>query len=62
MVNIDYVKCNGEESCPAKGICAEVCAVGAITMKDNFPVLDLEKCPDCGLCIMNCPNEAIYYF
>ena len=59
MVKIDYVKCNGVQSCPAHGICVDVCAVNAISVEDNRPIVSSDDCPDCGLCIMNCPNDAI---
>lgn len=45
--------CNGD------GLCEAVCKEGAISMDDNdLPVLDTEKCINCGDCIAACPTEA----
>ena len=31
----------------------------AITMKGNLPVIDYEKCVNCGLCAKKCPAKSI---
>ncbi len=56
---IDTNICNGVEACSSNGLCIEICALNALENVDGRPVVDEEKCPECGLCIMNCPNEAI---
>ncbi len=39
--------------------CAKACKFEAITMVDNLPVIDLEKCRGCQLCAEACPTGAI---
>lgn len=51
--------CNTEQ-CTGCAACYSSCSHGAISMvvaKDGFlrPVIDKEKCVDCGLCIATCP-------
>lgn len=48
------------ENCKAPGCteCLKKCRVSAITLK-NGPVLDKEKCVNCGLCAEVCPDGAI---
>ena len=41
------------------GICVKVCAMGAIKIKDDFPSINESACSQCGLCVLNCPNEAL---
>ena len=59
MINItDKSKCCG---CCA---CADVCAHKAITLKEDiegfwYPVIDSEKCTNCGLCEKACPELNI---
>lgn len=55
MVICDKNKCSG---CAA---CIAICRHNAITMKldrDGFlyPIIDMEKCTDCGLCRKGCPQ------
>lgn len=45
--------------------CSQVCGVSAITMKQDkqgfyYPVVDTEKCVNCGLCRKVCPMEENY--
>lgn len=43
--------------------CETSCPQGAITVGDeitNLPVVDLEKCTGCGICVAACPGLAIY--
>jgi len=45
--------------CLGLGDCAKVCPVDAITMKNNAPVIDIEKCVGCGKCVKACPRHII---
>lgn len=43
--------------------CEEACPKGAITVGDEIthtPVLDVEKCNGCGICMTRCPGLAIF--
>ncbi|ADY12942.1 NADH-quinone oxidoreductase subunit I [Sphaerochaeta globosa] len=43
--------------------CETACPVHAITVGSeitNLPVIDIEKCTGCGLCVAACPGLAIY--
>ena len=40
--------------------CVEVCPVECFHEGSNFLVIDPEECIDCGLCIPECPAEAIF--
>ncbi|NJK95601.1 MAG: 4Fe-4S binding protein [Bacteroidetes bacterium] len=50
------------KACPQNHRCPliKVCPVGAIT-QDGFglPVIDEEKCIECGLCKISCPLKAV---
>lgn len=39
--------------------CVEVCPVECFHEGPNFLVIDPEECIDCGLCIPECPIDAI---
>ena len=57
--NINDIKAS--QLCYGCGTCNVICAHQAITMQyDNIgrllPVIDEEKCTDCGLCRSNCPS------
>jgi ferredoxin len=39
--------------------CVEVCPVECFHEGPNFLVIDPEECIDCGLCIPECPADAI---
>jgi len=60
------VAINAEEklcryACLGFGTCAEVCPFGAITMDESdLPVVDLEKCTGCGICVRECPKNIIF--
>ena len=60
------------DSCPISGMyitpacrgcivhkCKEACPKDAITIVDNKPVIDMDKCIKCGRCAKACPYDAI---
>lgn len=59
MVTLYYDKCKGVSNCSYDGICFKECLNNAIEIKDDFPIINEELCSGCGLCILNCPNEAL---
>ena len=52
IVRVNADDCNGCR------ICVE-CLWGAVTMKDEKAVIDLEECERCGRCWSLCPTDAI---
>jgi Na+-translocating ferredoxin:NAD+ oxidoreductase RNF subunit RnfB len=50
---------NCQIGCIACGACVKVCPFDAPSIKDNYSVIDLEKCRVCGLCVRKCPTKAI---
>ncbi len=56
MITVDKNLCPQNHACPA----IKVCSVGAISQVDNdLPIIDAEKCIECGQCIQFCPMKAI---
>ena len=54
----------GVKACPVgcigKKTCADVCAFGAIDVRDGgYAVVDKQACTSCGACITNCPKKII---
>lgn len=45
--------------CIACGLCAKNCPHNAITMENNLPVIDYEKCSGCKICVNKCPRHSI---
>lgn len=50
--------------CISRGMCAKVCPVQAITMREDangsLPVIDHSKCIECGLCVQKCPRHCLH--
>lgn len=59
VVQIDTNLCNGFDACPENGACMDVCALSAIENKEGKPSVKFFSCSTCGICIKNCPNQAI---
>ncbi|NLL56244.1 MAG: RnfABCDGE type electron transport complex subunit B [Clostridiales bacterium] len=49
-----------QKGCIACGICVKKCEYGAITMVDNLPVIDYNKCTGCKVCVERCPRKCIH--
>lgn len=50
------------ELCPHNHICPliKVCPVEAISQAaDGYPIVDADKCIECGACIDECPKHAM---
>ncbi len=45
--------------CVGFGECASVCPFDAITMVNDFPVVDPDECVACGTCVSACPKGII---
>ncbi len=39
--------------------CIQSCKEEAITLKDNLPIINAEKCVECGSCLAICPVQAV---
>jgi ferredoxin len=46
------------DACTSCGLCASICPMGNITMKEGKPYSD-NRCTMCYRCISSCPNQAI---
>ncbi|RLB85757.1 MAG: hypothetical protein DRH24_01090 [Deltaproteobacteria bacterium] len=45
--------------CVGFGECAAKCLFDAITMVNDFPVIDENLCVGCGICVRTCPKKLI---
>lgn len=54
------VKARGcEKGCIKCGKCVKACGAEAITLQNNIPVIDYNKCAGCGACVEACPKKVI---
>ena len=60
-VNYFYKRYKVSESCNGCGICAQMCPVSAVTMRDTRPEFS-GKCEHCNGCINWCPQKAIGFW
>ncbi|MHB0877410.1 MAG: 4Fe-4S binding protein, partial [Anaerolineae bacterium] len=55
-VSVIESRCPQNHPCPS----VRVCPVGALSQRGNdAPVVDEEKCIDCGKCVRSCPRGAL---
>ncbi len=47
------------DKCTKHRACVEVCPVGAFKEDEKILVIDPDTCIDCGVCISECPENAI---
>lgn len=52
LVNDNCIKCKHTD-------CVEVCPVDCFYEGENMLVINPEECIDCGVCVPECPEEAI---
>ncbi|QJW47856.1 4Fe-4S dicluster domain-containing protein [bacterium BFN5] len=39
--------------------CENICKVKAVSMQNGQPQIETEKCLSCGVCVRNCPRQAL---
>jgi len=54
-----YVAVVAGDLCAGCGECAELWLFGAISVNDGFAHVDVAACMRCGMCVVQCPQEAI---
>jgi len=65
MVHVAAAMCKGTEGC---GLCLAVCEHDVLRIADGMnsrgvhpvEVLDTQQCNGCGLCVLHCPDLAIW--
>jgi ferredoxin len=53
-----FMRETDKKECIGCGDCVKVCPVDALTMGDDFPLVDENWCVGCGVCIPKCPTGA----
>ena len=48
-----------QELCTGCKICVDECAVGAISMEDDFASINNDECIRCAVCHDVCPEDAV---
>jgi len=59
-----YLLTNNDKDCYGCRACEQICPQHAISIKPNeegflYPVLEANKCVNCGLCVKVCPIENV---
>lgn len=54
-----HIMKNCSVACIKCGICEKTCTHDAIHIVNNLPVVDAEKCTNCGDCVAKCPKKVI---
>lgn len=49
-----------KNACIGCGKCQKACKFEAITIENNLAWIDSEKCKACGMCVSECPKNAIH--
>ena len=59
---VSYEKLNINPAwCKGCGICVAFCPMKVLTVEnDKVKVVDIDKCTQCGMCELRCPDYAIY--
>ncbi len=55
MITVNPKKCPQDHACPMIPICPQK-AISQIRVE--LPIVDLDKCVGCGVCIRHCPRDA----
>lgn len=51
-------RCPQDHKCPS----VKICPASALTQEgNNAPMVDYEKCIDCGSCVEFCPKQALVF-
>lgn len=53
-----FLRETDEAECTGCGACVDLCPVEALSMDDEFPVVEEDWCVGCGVCIPPCPSGA----
>ena len=48
-----------QDLCTGCGICVDMCAFGALSIKNSKAIVDEATCSLCGACVNACPKGAI---